>query len=71
MSVCVIELANKEQEEQDEVKSNVDSDVHSPSHSIPDGHTSDQSQSSDVSQPEDTLNDRPPTDHLTWNGTLS
>lgn len=72
----VIELANKEQEKQEEVKSSVDSDIQShasPSHSIHDGHASDQSQNSDVSQPDDTPNDKSPdhmpADHLTWNGT--
>ncbi|XP_026231569.1 calcium/calmodulin-dependent 3',5'-cyclic nucleotide phosphodiesterase 1A isoform X3 [Anabas testudineus] len=72
--LSVHELANKEKEEHEEV-SNSNSDIQShasPSHSVPDGHTSDQSQNSDVSLPDETPNDKSPdhipADHLTWNG---
>ncbi|KAF0026974.1 hypothetical protein F2P81_021711 [Scophthalmus maximus] len=53
------ELANKEQEEQEKAESN--SDVQS------DGHTSDQSQDSDGSPPDETHDDASPEDHLTCN----
>ncbi|XP_031729198.1 calcium/calmodulin-dependent 3',5'-cyclic nucleotide phosphodiesterase 1A [Anarrhichthys ocellatus] len=65
--LSVHELANKEQEEQKEVESNVNSDIQSnasPSHSVPDGHTSDQSQNSPPDEPQD---DKSPV-HLSWNG---
>lgn len=76
MSLCVFytELANKEREDQEGVESNVNSDSQShasPSHNVPDGHTSDQSQSLDGSPPDET-NDKSPdhmsANHLTWNG---
>lgn len=69
------ELANKEQEEQEKVESNVNSDVQSqasPSRSVADGHASDQSQTSGGSPPDETHRDKSPdhmpADHLTWNG---
>ncbi|KAM6955149.1 dual specificity calcium/calmodulin-dependent 3',5'-cyclic nucleotide phosphodiesterase 1A [Lycodopsis pacificus] len=65
--LSVHELANKAQEEQKEVESNVNSDIQSnasPSHSVPDGHTSDQSQNSPPDEPQD---DKSPV-HLSWNG---
>ncbi|XP_039674931.1 calcium/calmodulin-dependent 3',5'-cyclic nucleotide phosphodiesterase 1A isoform X2 [Perca fluviatilis] len=68
--LSVHELANKEQEEQEKVES-VNSDIQShasPSHSAPDGHTSDQSQNSEGSPPDETHNDKSPV-HLNWNGT--
>uniref|UniRef100_A0A8D3E4Q7 Phosphodiesterase n=1 Tax=Scophthalmus maximus TaxID=52904 RepID=A0A8D3E4Q7_SCOMX len=58
--LSVHELANKEQEEQEKAESN--SDVQS------DGHTSDQSQDSDGSPPDETHDDASPEDHLTCNG---
>ncbi|XP_078119065.1 dual specificity calcium/calmodulin-dependent 3',5'-cyclic nucleotide phosphodiesterase 1A-like [Sander vitreus] len=67
--LSVHELANKEQEEQEKVES-VNSDIQShasPSHSAPDGHTSDQSQNSEASPPDETHNDKSPV-HLNWNG---
>ncbi|XP_051259224.1 dual specificity calcium/calmodulin-dependent 3',5'-cyclic nucleotide phosphodiesterase 1A-like isoform X2 [Dicentrarchus labrax] len=73
--LSVHELANKEKEEKEEVESHVNSDIQphvSPSHSVPDGHTSDQSQKSNCSPPDEThdnnSSDHMPTDHLTWNG---
>ncbi|XP_044222147.1 calcium/calmodulin-dependent 3',5'-cyclic nucleotide phosphodiesterase 1A [Thunnus albacares] len=72
--LSVHELANKEREDQEGVESNVNSDSQShasPSHNVPDGHTSDQSQSLDGSPPDET-NDKSPdhmsANHLTWNG---
>ncbi|XP_034417198.1 calcium/calmodulin-dependent 3',5'-cyclic nucleotide phosphodiesterase 1A [Cyclopterus lumpus] len=68
--LSVHELANKEQEEQEKVESNVNSDVQShasPSHSVPDGHTSDQSQNPEGSPPEEPQGDMSPV-HLSWNG---
>uniref|UniRef100_A0A4W6C702 Phosphodiesterase n=1 Tax=Lates calcarifer TaxID=8187 RepID=A0A4W6C702_LATCA len=74
--LSVHELANKEQEEQEREKSNINSGIQlhaSPNHSVPDGHTSDQSQNSDGSPPDETQEDKSPdhmpADHLTWNGT--
>ncbi|XP_035860382.1 calcium/calmodulin-dependent 3',5'-cyclic nucleotide phosphodiesterase 1A isoform X1 [Sander lucioperca] len=67
--LSVHELANKEQEEQEKVES-VNSDIQShasPSHSAPDGHTSDQSQNSEACPPDETHNDKSPV-HLNWNG---
>lgn len=78
VSLCLLftELANKAQEEQEEVASNVNSDIQShisPSHSVSDGHTSNQSQKSNGSPPDQTHNDKfsshKSADHLTWNGT--
>ncbi|XP_022623009.1 calcium/calmodulin-dependent 3',5'-cyclic nucleotide phosphodiesterase 1A isoform X2 [Seriola dumerili] len=74
--LSVQELANKEREEQERLESNINSDVQSlpasPNHSVPDGHTSDQSQNSDGSPPDQTQGhkspDHMPADHLTWNG---
>ncbi|XP_056245966.1 dual specificity calcium/calmodulin-dependent 3',5'-cyclic nucleotide phosphodiesterase 1A isoform X1 [Seriola aureovittata] len=74
--LSVQELANKEREEQERLESNINSDVQShpasPNHSVPDGHTSDQSQNSDGSPPDQTQSnkspDHMPADHLTWNG---
>uniref|UniRef100_UPI0037E73133 dual specificity calcium/calmodulin-dependent 3',5'-cyclic nucleotide phosphodiesterase 1A isoform X2 n=1 Tax=Semicossyphus pulcher TaxID=241346 RepID=UPI0037E73133 len=69
--LSVHELANKEQEEQEGVASNNNSDNQSnasPNHSVPDRHTSDQSQNSDDRPPEETQEDKSPSDHLTWNG---
>ncbi|KAM7379988.1 hypothetical protein PAMP_003318 [Pampus punctatissimus] len=75
--LSVHELANKEQEDQEGVESNVtiNSDIQSyasPSHSVPDGHISDQSQNLDGSTLDETSDnkspDHLPTDHLTWNG---
>ncbi|XP_030284797.1 calcium/calmodulin-dependent 3',5'-cyclic nucleotide phosphodiesterase 1A-like isoform X2 [Sparus aurata] len=70
--LSVHELANKEQEE---VESDVNSDIQthvSPTHSIPDGHISDQSQKSGGSPPVGKHNDECPdhmhADHPTWNG---
>nr|XP_020487640.1 calcium/calmodulin-dependent 3',5'-cyclic nucleotide phosphodiesterase 1A [Labrus bergylta] len=57
--LSVHELANKEQEEKESVASNDNQSQASPSHSVPDRHTSDQSQNCD---------DAPPEDHLTCNG---
>ncbi|XP_070831937.1 dual specificity calcium/calmodulin-dependent 3',5'-cyclic nucleotide phosphodiesterase 1A isoform X2 [Chaetodon trifascialis] len=72
--LSVHELANKEQEQQEEVESNVNSNIQShgsPSHRVPDWNTSDQSQKSD-SSPSVETHDKPPdcipADHLTWNG---
>lgn len=63
------------QEEQEEVESNDNLDIQShisPSHSVYDGHISEQSQS-DGSPPDGTLADKSPdympADYLTWNGT--
>lgn len=68
MCVCVFytELANKEQEDQEGVESNINSDIQSrtlPSHS------------GDGSPPDET-NDKKspvhvPADHLTWNGIIA
>lgn len=78
ISLCLScsELANKEQEEQEREKSNINSGIQlhaSPNHSVPDGHTSDQSQNSDGPPPDETQEDKSPdhmpADHLTWNGT--
>ncbi|XP_036964896.1 calcium/calmodulin-dependent 3',5'-cyclic nucleotide phosphodiesterase 1A-like isoform X2 [Acanthopagrus latus] len=70
--LSVHELANKEQEEvESDVKSDIQTHV-SPTHKVPDGYISDQSQKSDGSPPEGTYNkcpDHMPADHLTWNGT--
>ncbi|XP_070771056.1 dual specificity calcium/calmodulin-dependent 3',5'-cyclic nucleotide phosphodiesterase 1A [Enoplosus armatus] len=73
--LSVHELANKEQEEQEEEESCVNSNVQShssPNHSVLDGHSSDQSQNSDGSPPDETRDDKSPdhmpADHLTWNG---
>ncbi|XP_029968009.1 calcium/calmodulin-dependent 3',5'-cyclic nucleotide phosphodiesterase 1A [Salarias fasciatus] len=58
--LSVHELADKEQEENKSAESKVDADIQSeasPSRSVPDKHTSDQSQSEDKSP-----------DHSTWNG---
>lgn len=75
--VCLFctEMANKVQEEQEEVESNVNLNIQShvsPSDSVPDGHSSDQSQSDDP-PPDETLADKSPehvpADYLTWNGT--
>ena len=72
--LCLLctELANKEQEEV-ELDDNSDIQTHvSPTHSIPDGHTSDQSQKSGGSPPVGKHNECPvhmPADHPTWNGT--
>ncbi|TKS90334.1 Calcium/calmodulin-dependent 3',5'-cyclic nucleotide phosphodiesterase 1A [Collichthys lucidus] len=73
--LSVHELANKVQEEQEEVASNVNSDIQShisPSHSVADGHTSNQSQRSNGSPPDQTHNKKfsshKSADHLTWNG---
>ncbi|XP_073329995.1 dual specificity calcium/calmodulin-dependent 3',5'-cyclic nucleotide phosphodiesterase 1A-like [Pagrus major] len=70
--LSVHEIANKEQEE---VESDANSDIQthiSPTHSVPDGHISDQSQKSDGSPPEEPHNDKcpdhMPADHRTWNG---
>nr|XP_046259912.1 calcium/calmodulin-dependent 3',5'-cyclic nucleotide phosphodiesterase 1A-like isoform X1 [Scatophagus argus] len=70
--LSVHELANKEQEE---IKSNINSDIQpdvSPSHNVPDGHTSGQSQKSDGSPPAEIHNDKStdlmPADYLSWNG---
>lgn len=76
MLLCLLrtELANKEQEEQEEVESNVNSDIQSHvslSDNVLDGNTSDQSQTSDSSPPDETHDKSPdcmPADHLTWNG---
>ncbi|XP_036964895.1 calcium/calmodulin-dependent 3',5'-cyclic nucleotide phosphodiesterase 1A-like isoform X1 [Acanthopagrus latus] len=69
--LSVHELANKEQEEvESDVKSDIQTHV-SPTHKVPDGYISDQSQKSDGSPPEGTYNkcpDHMPADHLTWNG---
>ncbi|XP_068558258.1 dual specificity calcium/calmodulin-dependent 3',5'-cyclic nucleotide phosphodiesterase 1A-like [Cebidichthys violaceus] len=68
--LSVHELANKEQEEQKEVESNVNSDIQSnasPSRSVPDEHTSDQSQNSEGSPPDEPQDDKSPV-HLSWNG---
>ncbi|XP_068185161.1 dual specificity calcium/calmodulin-dependent 3',5'-cyclic nucleotide phosphodiesterase 1A [Antennarius striatus] len=64
--LSVHELANKEQEEQEEVQADIPSHV-SPSHRIPDEHTTDQSQKSDETH-NDKSPDHTPTDHLSWNG---
>ncbi|XP_076603565.1 dual specificity calcium/calmodulin-dependent 3',5'-cyclic nucleotide phosphodiesterase 1A isoform X3 [Chaetodon auriga] len=73
--LSVHELASKEQEEQEEVESNINSDIQShgsPSHRVPDGNTSDQSQKSDISPSVETHDNKSPdcmpADHLTWNG---
>uniref|UniRef100_A0AAQ4S8G4 Phosphodiesterase n=1 Tax=Gasterosteus aculeatus aculeatus TaxID=481459 RepID=A0AAQ4S8G4_GASAC len=66
--LSVHELANREQEkreEQEEVESNVNSDV--PSHSVPLAHASDQSQSSEGPPPDEPQDDKSPV-HLSWNG---
>ncbi|XP_033473429.2 dual specificity calcium/calmodulin-dependent 3',5'-cyclic nucleotide phosphodiesterase 1A [Epinephelus lanceolatus] len=68
--LSVHELASKEKEEQQEEESNVNSDIQShasPSHSVPDGQTSDQSQNSEACPPDETQEDKSPV-HLTWNG---
>ncbi|XP_053184299.1 dual specificity calcium/calmodulin-dependent 3',5'-cyclic nucleotide phosphodiesterase 1A [Scomber japonicus] len=65
--LSVHELANKEREDQE---SNINSDIQShasPSHNVPDGHTSNQSQNSDSSPPDETNDNKSP-DHLAWNG---
>uniref|UniRef100_A0AAQ5YAS6 Phosphodiesterase n=1 Tax=Amphiprion ocellaris TaxID=80972 RepID=A0AAQ5YAS6_AMPOC len=64
--LSVHELADKEQEEKEntEVQSQA-----SPSHTVADGHASDQSQNSDDTPPETQVDEAPdPVDHLTWNG---
>ncbi|KAK5860595.1 hypothetical protein PBY51_022059 [Eleginops maclovinus] len=65
--LSVHELARKEKAEQEEEQSNVNSDVQSsPSHSVPDGHTTDQSQ--EGSLPDEETQDNTPPVHLTCNG---
>ncbi|XP_071754578.1 uncharacterized protein pde1a [Centroberyx gerrardi] len=72
--LSVQELAIKDQESperQEEVESNVNTDIQSdalPSHSIPDGQASDQSHRSAASLPDDRSPECVPPDHLTWNG---
>ncbi|XP_041662484.1 calcium/calmodulin-dependent 3',5'-cyclic nucleotide phosphodiesterase 1A isoform X2 [Cheilinus undulatus] len=74
--LSVHELATKEKEEKEGVACNANSDNQShvsASHSIPDGHASNQSQNCDDSLPEETQEeensaDHLPEDHLTWNG---
>lgn len=73
MILCVrvcAEVANKEKERQ-EVECNIQSNA-SPSHSLPDGHAHDQSQSLDASPPDDIHDDTSAehvaADHVTWNG---
>ncbi|XP_054471431.1 dual specificity calcium/calmodulin-dependent 3',5'-cyclic nucleotide phosphodiesterase 1A-like [Anoplopoma fimbria] len=68
--LSVHELANKEQEEQKEVESKVNSDIQSnasPSRSVPDGQTSDQSQNLEGPPPDEPQDDKSPV-HLSWNG---
>ncbi|XP_029282270.1 calcium/calmodulin-dependent 3',5'-cyclic nucleotide phosphodiesterase 1A-like [Cottoperca gobio] len=67
--LSVHELANKEQEEKEEVESNVNSDIQShasPIHSVTQSQTSDQSQNSEGAPPDDETHESPV--HLTWNG---
>ncbi|XP_034549007.1 calcium/calmodulin-dependent 3',5'-cyclic nucleotide phosphodiesterase 1A [Notolabrus celidotus] len=68
--LSVHELANKEQEEQEDVASNVNSD--NQSHASPNRAPADQSQNCDDAPPEEThgeeSTDHDPEDHLTWNG---
>ncbi|XP_062288206.1 dual specificity calcium/calmodulin-dependent 3',5'-cyclic nucleotide phosphodiesterase 1A [Scomber scombrus] len=65
--LSVHELANKEREDQEShINSGIQSHA-SPSHNVPDGHTSNQSQNSDGSPPDETNDNKSP-DHLAWNG---
>ncbi|KAF3843696.1 hypothetical protein F7725_002545 [Dissostichus mawsoni] len=67
--LSVHELASKEKADKEEEQSNVNSDVQSnasPSHSVPDGQTTDQSQ--EGSPPDEERQDDTPPVHLTYNG---